>query len=43
MKKTLSMVLVLTMVMTLFMGFTVSAEETTDVGTPRSETLIMET
>lgn len=43
MKKILSMALALAMVMTLFMGVTVSAAETTDVGTPRSETLIMET
>lgn len=43
MRKTLSLVLVLAMLCTLFMGFTALAEETTDVGTPRSETLIMET
>ncbi len=43
MRKTLSLVLALAMLCTLFMGFTALAEETTDVGTPRSETLIMET
>ena len=41
MRKTFSLVLVLAMLCTLFMGFTALAEETTDVGTPRSETLIM--
>lgn len=43
MRKTLSLVLVIAMLCTLFMGFTAFAEETTEVGTPRSETLIMET
>ena len=43
MRKTLSLVLALMMVLTAFAGFTAFAEETTDVGTPRSQTLIMET
>ena len=43
MKKTLSLALVLAMLMSLCMGFSALAEQMTDVGTPRSETLIMET
>ena len=43
MRKTLSLALVLAMLMSLFVGFTALAEETTNVGTPRSQTLIMET
>lgn len=43
MRKTLSLALVLAMVLTLFAGFGAFAEGTTDVGTPRAETLIMET
>ena len=42
MRKTLSLALVLALVLTLFAGFTAFAEETTDVGTPRRETLVME-
>ena len=43
MRKTLSLALALAMLVSLFMGFSALAEEMTDVGTPRSETLIMET
>ncbi len=43
MRKTLSLVLALAMVLSMFVGFSASAEEMTEVGTPRSQTLIMET
>ena len=44
MKKTLSLILALAMVLSLFAGMTIAnAEETTAVGTPRNQTLIMET
>ena len=42
MKKTLSIVLALMLLCSLFTGFTALAEGTTQVGTPRSETLVME-
>lgn len=43
MRKILSLALAMAMLMTMFAGFSALAEETTDVGTPRSQTLIMET
>ena len=43
MRKTLSLALALAMVMSMLIGFSALADETTAVGTPRSETLIMET
>ena len=41
MRKTLSLILALAMMLTMFASFA-SAEVMTDVGTPRSETLIVE-
>ena len=43
MRKFLSLALVLAMILTMGLAFTASAEETTQVGTPRNETLVMET
>ena len=43
MKKILALALALAMVLTMFVGVSAVAEGTTDVGTPRAETLIMET
>lgn len=43
MRKILSLALAMAMLLTLFAGFTAFAEQMTDVGTPRAETLIMET
>lgn len=43
MRKILSLALVLAMVLTMGLAVTASAEETTQVGTPRNETLVMET
>lgn len=43
MRKILSLALAMAMLLTMCMGFSALAEAMTDVGTPRSETLIMET
>ena len=43
MRKILSLTLAMALVLTLFVGFGAFAEEMTEVGTPRNETLIMET
>ena len=43
MRRILSLALVLAMVLTMGLVVTASAEEMTQVGTPRNETLVMET